>query len=119
MATFLGGRGSGDGFVRDVDSALRQVPGVVSTTTTYNENAGKSTRINVRIAAAAGADLQSVLDGTLRAFAKAAGSTRGTVSVAYYVFAEGAEKDGIRPAALGLGITPTVDEIRKYAGSGR
>lgn len=103
--------------VKNVDSALRQVPGVVSVKTEYKNNAGVSKRIIVRITASPDSVLETVLDESLHAFARAADSTRGTVSVAYYVFPEGDEENGIRPDAFGLGVTPTVQEIRDYANS--
>ena len=108
---------SGSTTVKNVDSALSQVPGVVSVKTGYNTNAGMSTRITVRVTASPDSVLETVLDDSLHAFAGASDSVRGTISVAYYVFAEGDEENGIRPDAFGLGVTPTVQEIRDYAGS--
>ncbi len=118
FAMLLASCGGGASFAKDMDEALGKVPGVVSTATEYNNSAGVSTRINVRITASTDADLQTVLDDSLRTFAAASGDTRGSISVAYYVFAEGAEEEGLRPDAVGLTITPSVGEIRQYAESG-
>ncbi|POH60226.1 hypothetical protein [Arthrobacter glacialis] len=108
---------SGSTVVKNVDSALSQVPGVVSVKTEYKNNAGVSKRITVRITASPDSVLETVLDDSLLAFAGASDSTRGTISVSYYVFPEGDEENGIRPDAFGLGVTPTVQEIRDYASS--
>ncbi len=105
----------GASFVKDMDAALADVPGVVHVSTNYNTNNGMSTRITVRITASANASLESVLSDSLHTFADTSGSTRGTISVSYYVFTEGDEENGIRPSALGLPVTPTVDQIREFA----
>ncbi len=105
----------GASFVKDMDAALADVPGVVHVSTTYNTNNGMSTRITVRITASANASLETVLSDSLHTFADTSGSTRGTISVSYYVFTEGDEENGIRPSALGLPVTPTVDQIREFA----
>lgn len=118
MLFLTGCAGTGAGPVRDIDAALTSVPGVESAHTQHHNRAGMSTRINVRITSSPGAELETVLDESLQAFAGASGSTRGSISVAYYVFTDGDEENGIRPDALGLKITPTVDEIRHYAASG-
>lgn len=118
LASLLAACSGGASFAKDMDGALGSVPGVVSAHTEYNNSAGMSTRINVRITASPDAGLETVLDDSLRAFADASGNTKGTISVAYYVFAEGAEEEGIRPDTVGLNTTPTVDEIRQYANSG-
>lgn len=118
FAMLLASCGGGASFAKDMDAALGKVPGVVATETQYNNSAGMSTRINVRITASTDADLQTVLDDSLRTFAATSGDTKGSISVAYYVFAEGAEEEGLRPDAVGLAITPSVDEIRQYAESG-
>ncbi|MHA7305278.1 hypothetical protein ACX80E_08535 [Arthrobacter sp. TMN-49] len=117
ISAFLSGCGGGASLVKDMDASLAQVPGVVSVKTEYNNNAGMSKRINVRLTVSPDAALKTVLDDSLHAFAGASGSTKGTVSVAYYVFTEGVEENGIRPDSLGLSTTPTVDEIRQYANS--
>ncbi|PYI39337.1 hypothetical protein CVS30_05070 [Arthrobacter psychrolactophilus] len=101
--------------VKDMDAALADVPGVVHASTTYNTNNGMSTRITVRLTASADASLETVLSDSLHTFANTSGSTRGTISVAYYVFSEGDVDNGIRPTELGLPVTPTVDEIRAFA----
>ncbi len=119
IAALLASCSTGASFVKDMDASLSQVGDVVSAQTQYNNSAGMSTRINVRITASTRADLNTVLEDSLRAFAKASGKTKGTISVAYYVFPEGAEEEGIRPDKVGLAITPTVDEIREYARSSR
>jgi hypothetical protein len=116
FATLLAGCGGGASFAKDMTAGLDRVPGVVSAQTEFNNSAGMSSRINVRLEAASDADLHSVLEDSLRAFADASGSTKGTISVAYYVFAAGAPEDGIRPDAVGLNTTPSVEEIRQYAG---
>lgn len=119
LASILAACSSGSGVVKDVDSAMRQVPGVVTTATTYKNSAGMSTSMGVRVTAAPDADLKTVLDGTLRAFAKSSGSAKGTISVAFYVFTDGAEKNGIGPEAYGMSVSPSVDEIREFASSGK
>lgn len=106
---------SGASFVKDMDAALAQVPGVTNANTDYNTNNGMSTRITVRITASPEASLETVLSESLHSFADASGSTKGVISVSYYVFTQGDEENGIHPDALGLKITPTVDEIRKFA----
>lgn len=118
FAMLLASCGGGASFAKDMDAALGKVPGVLSTATEYNNSAGMSTRVNVRITASPDADLPTVLDDSLRTFAATSGDTKGSISVAYYVFAEGAEEEGLRPDAVGLTITPSVDEIRQYANSG-
>lgn len=108
--------GPGSGFAQSMDAALVQVPGVVTSSTEYNTSSGMSTRINVRIMADGGAGLETVLTDSLQAFADASGDAKGTISVSYYVYAEGAEDGGIRPNAVGLKTTPTVEQIRDFAG---
>lgn len=116
-AALLVGCSSGSTLVKNVDSALSAVPGVVAAETRYLNTPGMSTSVSVRITAAEDANLETVLDGSLRAFAKASGSTRGTISVAYYVFPEGDEENGIGPEVFGLVVSPTVEEIRDDASS--
>ena len=118
VAALVAGCSSGASLVADMDAALSQVPGVVSSHTEFNNNAGMSKRISVRITASPDADLHTVLEDSLHAFADASGSTRGSTSVTYYVFTEGAEEEGIRPDSLGLKNTPSVDQIRQFAASG-
>ena len=101
----------------NAEAALNAVPGVVSASTEFRNSAGVSSRFTVRITASPDADLNTVLDDSLRAFAEAAGNTKGSTSVAYYVFLEGAEEEGLHPDAVGLGVTPSVDAIREYAAS--
>ncbi|WP_146070264.1 hypothetical protein [Arthrobacter sp. GMC3] len=108
---------SGSTLVKNVDSALNQIPGVINTETKYLNTPGMSSSFRVRITAATDVDLETVLDESLHAFAKASGSTTGTISVAYYVFSEGDEENGIGPDDFGLSVTPTVQEIRDYASS--
>ena len=101
----------------NVEAALGAVPGVVSASTEFRNSAGVSSRFSVRITASPDADLYTVLDDSLRAFADASGDSKGSTSVAFYVFPEGAEEEGLRPDEVGLGVTPSVDEIRQYAAS--
>lgn len=118
FASLLGGCGSSfnsEKFLKGVDAALGNVPGVVSTSNNYYNTAGMSTSISIRITAATGADLEKVMAESLHAFAGASADADATTSVAYYVFNEGAEKTGIRPTAVGLAVTPTVGQIRQYA----
>ncbi|GGE99627.1 hypothetical protein GCM10011313_23170 [Mycetocola zhadangensis] len=118
VATVLVACGGGSAVASKTESSLNEVPGVVSAKTEFRNSAGMSSRINVRIIASPDADLYTVLDDSLRAFADASGDTKGSISVSYYVHTEGAEETGIRPDAAGLKTTPSVDDIRNYAGYG-
>ncbi|MCU6480830.1 hypothetical protein QO003_003283 [Arthrobacter silviterrae] len=117
IAAILAACSGSSGVVKDVDAAINQVPGVVATTTTYKNTAGMTTTMGVRVTADSGADLKTILDGALRAFAKSSASVDGSVSVAFYVFPSGAENDGIGPEVYGMSVSPSVDQIRQYAGS--
>lgn len=116
-AALLVGCSSGSTLVKNVDSALSAVPGVVTAETRYLNTPGMSTSVSVRVTTDVDANPETVLDDSLRAFAKASGSTRGTISVAFYVFPESDEENGISPEVFGLVVSPTVEEIRDYASS--
>ncbi|MGA7203509.1 MAG: hypothetical protein WBX27_02640 [Specibacter sp.] len=102
---------------KDINTALLQVPGVTTANTRFLNTPGMSSSFSVRITAAPDASLKTVLGDSLRAFADSSGSTKGTISVAFYVFVDGAEDDGVGPDALGLPVTPNVDDIRQYTDS--
>lgn len=117
LATFLGacGAGTNDSFAKNADAAMNSVSGVVRAKTEYTNNPGMGSTVSVRIETQATADLPTVLAATLKAFAGASTSVKGATSVAYYVYAQGAEDGGIRPTAVGLKVTPTVEQIQDYA----
>ena len=109
---------AGDSFVAAATAALDAVPGVVGSTVQYTDPGGMAAVVNVRVAAAPSAELESVLDDSLRSVASTSGSLKPVTRVEFYVFPDGDEARGIRPDVLGLSQTPTVDEIGTYAAKG-
>lgn len=109
---------AGESFVAETTAALDAVPGVVGSTVDYTDPGSMAAVVNVRVAAAPAAELENVLDDSLRAVASTSGSLKPVTRVEFYVFPAGDEAHGIRPDVLGLGQTPTVNEIGNYAAKG-
>lgn len=106
---------AGDPFVQEATAALDAVSEVATSSVRYTDPGGMGATVTVRVTASPSAELETVLRDSLRAFAQSADSLKPLIPVYFYVFPEGAEENGIRPDALGLAQSPTVDEIREFA----
>ncbi|MFQ4147589.1 hypothetical protein AAGW05_02645 [Arthrobacter sp. LAPM80] len=106
---------AGDTFVTNATAGLDAVPNVVTSTVRYTDPGGMGATITVRVTASPTAELETVLGDSLRAFSSASGALKPLSPVYFYVFPEGAQETGIRPDALGLDPSPTVEAIRGFA----
>ncbi len=109
---------AGDLFVAEATAALEAVPDVVTSNVVYTDPGGMGATVTVRVTASPTADLLTVLDNSLKAFSAASSTLKPLSPVYFYVFPDGSVENGIRPDVLGLRQSPTVEEIRKYAGGG-
>ncbi|MET4004711.1 hypothetical protein ABIB48_003455 [Arthrobacter sp. UYCu511] len=105
---------AGESFGVAATAALDAVSGVEKNSIRYTDPGGLGATVTARVTASPSADLETVMGDSLRAFAESAGSIKPLVPVYFYVFPKGAEENGIRPDALGLAQSPTMDEIREF-----